>query len=117
MQVDLETQVRSLGQEDPLEDGMSIHSSILAWRISRAEKSGGCSPWHRTESDATEATQHARARSDKETEAVRGLSNWLKVTWLEVDGYGPPKALFNAVLKTTIFNYEQGSQFLIQVLM
>ena len=28
-----ETWVRSLGQEDPLEKGMAIHSSILAWRI------------------------------------------------------------------------------------
>ena len=29
-----ETQVRSLGQEDPLEKEMATHSSILAWRIS-----------------------------------------------------------------------------------
>ena len=28
-----ETQVRSLGQKDPLEKGMATHSSILAWRI------------------------------------------------------------------------------------
>ena len=28
-----ETWVRSLGQEDPLEGSMAIHSSILAWRI------------------------------------------------------------------------------------
>ena len=28
-----ETQVRSLGQQDPLEKGMATHSSILAWRI------------------------------------------------------------------------------------
>ena len=28
-----ETWVRSWGQEDPLEKGMAIHSSILAWRI------------------------------------------------------------------------------------
>jgi len=28
-----ETWVRSLGWEDPLEEGMAIHSSILAWRI------------------------------------------------------------------------------------
>ena len=28
-----ETQVPSLGQEDPLEKGMAIHPSILAWRI------------------------------------------------------------------------------------
>ena len=29
-----ETWVRSLGREDPLEEGMATHSSILAWRIS-----------------------------------------------------------------------------------
>ena len=28
-----ETQVQSLGQEDPLEEGVETHSSILAWRI------------------------------------------------------------------------------------
>ena len=35
-----ETQVRSLGQEDPLEEGMATLSSILAWRISRMEEPG-----------------------------------------------------------------------------
>ena len=33
-----ETWVRSLGQEDPLEEEMAIHSSILAWRIPCTEK-------------------------------------------------------------------------------
>ena len=28
-----ETQVQSLGQEDPIEKGVTTHSSILAWRI------------------------------------------------------------------------------------
>ena len=38
-----ETQVRSLGQEDPLEKGKqsTIYSSILAWRIPCTEESGG----------------------------------------------------------------------------
>ena len=36
-----ETQVRSLDQEDPLENGMAIHSSILAWEILWIEESGG----------------------------------------------------------------------------
>ena len=36
-----ETQVQSLGQEDPLEKGIATHSSILAWRIPWAEESGG----------------------------------------------------------------------------
>ena len=34
-------QVRSLGQEDPLEEGMATHSGILAWRIPWTEESGG----------------------------------------------------------------------------
>ena len=36
-----ETRVQSLGQEDPLEEGMTTHSSILAWRISWTEEPGG----------------------------------------------------------------------------
>ena len=36
-----ETQVRSLGQEDPLEKEMTTHPSILAWRISWTEEPGG----------------------------------------------------------------------------
>ena len=35
-----ETQVRSLGQEDPLEEGTITHSSILAWRIPWTEEPG-----------------------------------------------------------------------------
>ena len=30
-----------MGQEDPLEEGMATHSSILAWRIPRTEEPGG----------------------------------------------------------------------------
>ena len=37
----LETQVRSLSQEDPLEKEMATHSSILAWRIQWTEEPGG----------------------------------------------------------------------------
>ena len=36
-----EAWVRSLGQEDPLEKAMTIHSSILAQRIPRTEEPGG----------------------------------------------------------------------------
>ena len=35
-----ETRVQALDQEDPLEKGMSTHSSILAWRISWTEEPG-----------------------------------------------------------------------------
>ena len=36
-----ETWVQSLGQEDPLEEGMATHPSILAWRIPWTEEPGG----------------------------------------------------------------------------
>ena len=36
-----ETQVRSLGWEDPLEEEMATHSSTLAWRIPWTEEPGG----------------------------------------------------------------------------
>ena len=35
-----ETQIQSLGQEDPFEEGVETHSSILGWRIPWAEEPG-----------------------------------------------------------------------------
>ena len=50
-----ETQVQSLGQEDPLKKGMAIHLSILAWRIPwTKDPSGLYSPWGPKELDMTE---------------------------------------------------------------
>ena len=39
--IDIKTQIGSLGQEDPLEKGMSTHSIILAWRIPQTEEPDG----------------------------------------------------------------------------
>ena len=52
-----ETQVRSLGQEDPPEEEMATHSSILAWRIPWTEEPGRYNPWGRKELDMTEHAQ------------------------------------------------------------
>ena len=41
MQEMQETQIQSLGREDPLEEGMATLSSILAWRIPWTEEPGG----------------------------------------------------------------------------
>ena len=49
-----ETWVRSLGWEDPLEEGTATHSSILAWRLPWTEETGGYSSWGCKESDMTE---------------------------------------------------------------
>ena len=49
-------QVRPLSWEDPLEEVMVTHSSILGWRIPRTEEPGRPPPLGGTESDTIEAT-------------------------------------------------------------
>ena len=49
--------VQSLGQEDPLEDSMPTHSSILAWRLPWTEESGGFAIWVHKELDMI-ASEH-----------------------------------------------------------
>ena len=51
----LESWVQSLDWEDPVEKGITTHSSIFAWRITWTEEAGRLySPWGRKESDMTE---------------------------------------------------------------
>ena len=57
-----------MGWEDPLEEGMATHSSILTWRIPMDSGSmscvmEGCRPWGRKELDVTRATRHIHTRS------------------------------------------------------
>ena len=49
-----EMQVRSLGQEDPLEKEMATHSSILTWKIPWTEEPSRLGPQGCKESDMTE---------------------------------------------------------------
>ena len=53
-----ETQVRSLGQEDPLEKGMAVHFSIPPWRIPWTEEPGRLQSMGLQESDMTEQENH-----------------------------------------------------------
>ena len=57
-----EMQFRSLGREDPLEKGMTTHSSILAWKSSRQRSLAGYSPWSCKESDRTEQLNNKRLK-------------------------------------------------------
>ena len=50
--------VLSLGWEDPLEEGMATHSSILAQRIPCTEEPGGPQSMGHKELDMTEVTEH-----------------------------------------------------------
>ena len=51
--------VRSLGWEDLLEEGVTNYSSILAWRIPMDRAAWGATGHRVTQSDTTEATEHA----------------------------------------------------------
>ena len=54
MQEAYETQVLSLGREDPLEKEMATHSSILAWKILWTEQPGELKSWGFKQFDMTE---------------------------------------------------------------
>ena len=53
-----ETQVPSLGGEEPMEKGMATHSSMLAGEVHGQRSLAGYSPWGRKESDMTEQLAH-----------------------------------------------------------
>ena len=52
-----ETWVQFLGQEDPLEKEMAVHSGIFAWKIPWTGEPGGLQSMRSQESDTTEATK------------------------------------------------------------
>ena len=74
-----ETQVRSLGGEDPLEKEMATHSSSFAWRIPWREEPGSLQPWgHKSQtwlSDYTTTTSliHNRSVGVKFPKADKGF--------------------------------------------
>ena len=57
-----EAQIRSLGQQDPLEKEMATHSSILAWEIPGQRSLVGCSPQGHKVLDTTERLSTAQDR-------------------------------------------------------
>ena len=54
----LETQVQSLCQEDPMEEDMETHPSVLAWRIPWTEEPGSLESMGSQELDTTEQLNH-----------------------------------------------------------
>ena len=63
MQETWEMWVQSLGQEDPLEEGMATQPSVLAWRIPRREEPAGYSPWGLTETGMNEGAEPTHSGS------------------------------------------------------
>ena len=64
-----------LGREDPLEEGMAAHSSILAWTIPWTQEPGRLQYMGQNESDTTEVTQHRHRLNGHEFEQCPGDSD------------------------------------------
>ena len=88
--VNARDEVESLGQEDPLEEEMATHSSVLAWERPWTEEPGRHGPWDHKELDMTEMTEHPLgsrawtiwtplplAEDDKMLLPEQGLQLWL----------------------------------------
>ena len=77
-----ETGVPSLGREDPLEQGMATHSSILAWRTPWTEELGGLqSMWSQTARHdwATNICKKLRVRYTKSILHLNVINAWIKL--------------------------------------
>ena len=66
-----EARVRSLGQEDPLEEGMATHSRIRAWRIPWTEEPGGPQSTGSQGVRQDEATEHNEHNHRREEDRSR----------------------------------------------
>ena len=97
MQETQETQVQSLGWEDPLEKEMATHSSILAWRIPGMGSLVGCCLWGHTESDTTEATQQ-----QQQQQCVCVLS---RVRLCDSTDGSPPGSSVHGIFQTIILEW------------
>ena len=88
MQKTQETQVQSLGGEDPLEREMTTHSSILAWEIPWTEEPGRHSSWGCRESDTTEQVNtHTQFKGKLETQ-WQPLNSAMKLDLQRQNGQG-----------------------------
>ena len=73
-----ESQVQSLGQEDPLEKEMATHSSILAWKIPWTEEPGGL------QSMQLQRIRYALV-TDQQQARVKRMGGYLKGQWTVVE--------------------------------
>ena len=78
-----ETWILSLGWEDPLEEGMATHCSILAWRIAMDKRTlAGYNPWGHQESDMTDnPLQYSCLKNPIDKRNVAGYSPWCHNSW------------------------------------
>ena len=73
MQEMQKVQAWSVAKEDPLQEGMATHTSILAWKIPWTEEPGGLQSIGWAESDTMEATEYLYFNGSQNTSKVNVL--------------------------------------------
>ena len=71
--------VWSLGQEDPLEEGMATHSSVLAWRIPWTEEPGGLQYVRLQRVRHSWVTKHTQRKGNRLFKVWGGFGAWISV--------------------------------------
>ena len=101
-----ETQVRILGGEDPLEEGMATHSSIPAWKISWTEEPGG--PQSKGLQNRTRLNTHTRGKAQGVLMLLgKGLG---RLSWFSGPLFSLPQCRGRAG-REGVLGWEQGPGF------
>ena len=122
---DAETQVRFLGGEDPFEEEMATHSSILAWEIPWTEKPGGLQSmglpgaghdWVTKQQRASMLFSTAAVPIDIPTNSVRGFPLFYTLSSKKCLGFSWPFILSSQVLNQLVKYHEKNVlKFLIEM--
>ena len=112
-----ETQVRSLGQEDPLEKGMATHSSIFAWRIPWTEEPGGLQSMgsQRVTHAWANNTHGVKVQSQKPRRANRSLGACLSPPWGSNARSTPPSLGTDGKTSILVQLFEQKKMSLVKI--
>ena len=78
-----QTWVRFLIWEDPLEEGMATHSSILSWRSPMDKGAWRNSPWSHKESGTTWVTKYTHAHTHTHTHTHTRARHFLSICWTD----------------------------------
>ena len=98
MQEPQETQLQSLGQEDPLEEEVATHSSIFAWKTPWTEKPG------KLQSVGSQRVRHDWACTYAPTNGADWIFEKLKLTWIvDRSNYNNLKDLFLKQIEYMMF--------------
>ena len=96
---------QSLGQEDPLEEEMATHSSVLVWKTQWTEEPVDCGPWGHKELDTIEGLSTGICARELQKGVDTSWPGLLEAVFRSVISNKEPKVLLKSVGSTGIILY------------